>query len=112
MEPMNPMTGGGMPSAGMPQSATTPKKTSVVWLTAFGLAAIAVVAGWYYYTYYSSGPAAPTLGVPRSAVDTATNQLLQQGTSDDPAAIEQDLLSTDLTGLDKELSDIDTALTP
>ncbi|MBI2405705.1 hypothetical protein HYV21_01480 [Candidatus Microgenomates bacterium] len=58
-------------------------------------------------------------GIPKTLIPTATplvsediktQQLSQQGASDDPAAIEQDLNDTDLSGIDKELTDIEREL--
>lgn len=54
-------------------------------------------------------PLIPT-ATPLVSDDTQTQQLSQQGTSDEPAAIEQDLNDTDLSDLDKELSDIESEL--
>lgn len=51
---------------------------------------------------------APTVMV--TPEDNDTNTLMQQGTSDDPADIEKDLLNTNLDNLDKESSSISSEL--
>ena len=50
--------------------------------------------------------------IPNSAakLDSATAVLEQQGTSDELSDIETDLETTDLTNIDKELSDIESEL--
>lgn len=103
-------TSGGMPSPGMPPVLPPQKKTSVWWLAIFALAAVLVAAAWYYYTYVPSFGLSPIVSTTPGQADAATSRLMQQGTSDDPAAIEADLRATDLSGLDQELSDIDTQL--
>lgn len=47
---------------------------------------------------------------PAEEVDEATTRLEEQGTSDEIDEIEADLNATDLTEIDKELSDIDNEL--
>lgn len=42
--------------------------------------------------------------------DTKTQQLMEQGESDEATSIEQDLEATEFTNLDAELSDIDKEL--
>lgn len=49
--------------------------------------------------------------VPSSTpTDIQTQQLMEQGESDETASIEQDLEATEFTNLDAELSDIDKEL--
>lgn len=58
-------------------------------------------------------PKAPPTPTPTPVVeiDTTTAALEQQGTSDEITAIEADLETTDLSDIDKELTDIEAELT-
>ena len=78
------------------------------------VAALAVGAGlWYYFSYYNPEPSIDSPAVRRPAVDDAmTARLQRQGTSDELGAIEADLQTTDLSGLDQELADIEAELEP
>lgn len=89
-----PITPSGTPPAS--------KKMAIVWI----VVAVVVLAAlaWYYFAYYTPLPAPP------SGPDEATTQLESQGASDETSAIEQDLKATDLSDLDRELSDIDAQL--
>ncbi len=73
------------------------KKNWWVWLV---VAVIVVVAVIFYLRS----------GTPIPSGDSATEALQQLGTSDEVTAIEQDLGATDLSDLDKELSDIEAEL--
>ena len=89
------------PTGGMPLTPR-PAKALVLWIGIAVIAIAAAILAWYYYSP-SWLPAGP---------DAATLKLESQGTSDEVSAIEQDLSATDLTDLDKELSDIEAELAP
>ncbi len=54
-------------------------------------------------------PKAPTL-TPTPVVDSQVEQLQKQSTSDEVAAIEQDIANTNFSQIDSELGEIDKAL--
>lgn len=82
------------------QAAADRSGNAVVWGVVVVIV-IAAAAAWYFYM---------PLPVPAPAEDNATKTLETQSSSDDVNAIDQDLQQTDLNDLDKELSDINTAL--
>lgn len=55
-------------------------------------------------------PSPTPLPSPTAEIDTTTSTLEKQGTSDEISDIEADLNTTDLTNIDKELTDIDSEL--
>lgn len=71
---------------------------------AWVIVAIIAVLIVFYFSFSSRTPTDKTIP------DKTTQALEQVGTSDEVSAIEQDLGATDLSGLDKELSDIEAEL--
>lgn len=83
------------------QAAADRSGNAVVWGIVVVIVIAAAAAAWYFYMPFP---------VPAPAEDNATKTLETQSSSDDVNAIDQDLQQTDLNNLDKELSDINTAL--
>ena len=72
----------------------------------WGIVALALLGLVTFLYFYGSG-------TPYSGTETGdgdVGRLIEQGNSDDISAIELDLGSTDLTDLDRELTDIDAQL--
>ena len=80
----------------------------------FVIAALICLVGIGVLWFLNKRQATPTTvaptPTPAEEVDEATRQLEQQGTSDEIDEIEADLNATDLTEIDKELTDIDNEL--
>lgn len=74
-----------------------------------GIVIVVVVAGFYMWPKEGSAPAnAPEENqVVQEEVDASASALQQVSPSDEVADIENDLNNTDLSGLDKEVSDIE-----
>ena len=74
-----------------------------------GIVIVVVVAGFYMWPKESSSPAnAPEENqVAQEEVDASASALQQVSPSDEISDIENDLNNTDLSGLDKEVSDIE-----
>ena len=124
MNPVNPADPSALVTLGEPLNASENPKTGALadgkktsWLAVIALAVIAV-GFWYYYAYYGSvspdlggGAAAAVPRRPEPPKDEATTMLQQQQSSSDAVSdIESDLNATDLNGLDRELSDIESGL--
>jgi len=71
---------------------------------------ILVIGGLYYWGAELNKQAEPSAEEIAAKVDHSTEALGTQGTSDEIAAIEEDLDLTDLGNLDAELGDIDAEL--
>jgi len=78
--------------------------------------AVIIIGGLYFYgkSLYNSSSSAIDDSITAEDIlsqpDESTQQLLQQGTSDEIVDIEQDLNMTDLENLDAELGNIDAEL--
>jgi len=74
---------------------------------------ITAASYWQFRTEDIGSPSvSPPLSVQKvvAGPDATTNKLKQQSSSDDISAIEADLLSSDLSALDKELDQINSQL--
>lgn len=85
-------------------------------VTGIAILALAVFLGVSYFQAKSSstqetGSVTPVVTpMPAVEADTQTELLQEQGSSDEVSAIEADLEKTDLSGLDKEVEDIESEL--
>jgi hypothetical protein len=77
-----------------------------------GVVIVVVVAGFYMWPKENANVPEETPVVQQEEVDVATASLQQVSSSDEVSAIEQDLNNTDLSGLDKEIPDIETQVNP
>ena len=116
----SPATPPSAPASVPPASSLKPSgPNSALLITVAAIALIIFLAIVSYFLYSprippgAEGPAPTpvTSGTPTPA-DAEAAALLQQSPSDDIADIERDLNATDLSNLDRELGDIDAALTP
>lgn len=75
-----------------------------------GVVIVVVVAGFYMWPKEGASPAnAPEESqIVQEEVDASAAALQQVSSSDEVSDIEQDLNNTDLSGLDKEIQDIET----
>lgn len=97
MEPISPF-----PAQTPAPADASAKQSKPMWIIA-AVVVIAVAAlAWYFSV--SRAPALP------AGEDAATKALETQGASDEIEAIDADLETTDLEGLDQELQDIEAEL--
>lgn len=89
------------------EEAKSPKN---LWAWVVLIAVVAAIVFGVYYWPKIQPAEAPTDMEEFNQPDAATQTLEQATTSDEVADIEQDLNATDLSGLDQELSDIETEL--
>ena len=74
-----------------------------------GVVIVVVVAGFYMWPKGSSPANAPEeTPIVQEEIDASAAALQQVSPSDEVADIEQDLNNTDLSGLDKEVTDVET----
>ncbi|MEK7500732.1 MAG: hypothetical protein AAB642_01245 [Patescibacteria group bacterium] len=91
-----------------PTEETKSPKNLWAWIVLIGIV-VAIVFGFYYWPNIKPAEA-PVNTEEFNQPDAATQALEQATTSDEVADIEQDLNATDLSDLDRELSDIETEL--
>lgn len=72
-----------------------------------GIVIVVIGVGFYLWPKESSAPAEDNQPAQQEEVDLSTSALQQVSPSDEVSAIEQDLNNTDLSGLDKEIGDIE-----